>query len=50
MAFLLPGEELLGDALDVGRLDLSLVGLHDVADQSSDLFGVGDAEGGEPLG
>src|SRR5205809_4911866 len=42
-------QQLLGDALDVGRLDLALVRLHDVADEAPDLVGVGDAERGHAL-
>src|SRR6266571_6798169 len=42
-------EELLGDPFDVGGLDLPLVRLHDVADQATDLLGVGDPERGEAL-
>src|SRR5213083_786886 len=42
-------EELLGDPFDIGGLDLPLVRLHDVADQATDLLGVGDPERGEAL-
>src|SRR3989442_3049988 len=42
-------EELLGDPLDVGGLDLPLVRLHDVADHATDLLSVGDPQRGEPL-
>src|SRR5262249_1276266 len=42
-------EELLGDALDVGRVHLPLVRLHDVAHQAADLLGVGEAERAEAL-
>src|SRR2546430_5099952 len=42
-------EELLGDPLDGGGLDLPLVRLHDVAEQATDLLGVGDPERGEAL-
>src|SRR6266542_3764887 len=42
-------QELLGDALHIGGLGLALVGLHDVADQSSGLLGIRDAERREPL-
>src|SRR5262245_61396883 len=50
MAISLSREKLLGDALDVGGLDLPLVALHDVAHQSADLLEVRDAERGEALG
>src|SRR5207249_10909205 len=42
-------EELLGDTLDIGGLDLPLVRFHDVADQAPDLLSVGDLERGEAL-
>src|SRR2546427_123210 len=42
-------EELLGDPLDVGGLDLPLVRLHDVAEQATDLLSVGDPERGVEL-
>src|SRR2546426_11805652 len=42
-------EELLGDPLDIGGLDLPLVRFHDVADQAPDLLSVGDPERGEAL-
>src|SRR4029450_1724138 len=37
-------QKFLGDALHVAGLDLALVGLHDVADDPSDLLDVGDVE------
>src|SRR5438093_1970616 len=43
------GQELLGHALDVGRLDEPLVALHDVAQQAPQLLGVGDPERGQAL-
>src|SRR5712691_13426008 len=42
-------QQLLGDALDLGGLDLALVRLQDVADEAADLLGVGDAEGPHAL-
>src|SRR5262245_25543457 len=42
-------EQLLGDSLDVGGLDLALVRLHDVADEAPDLLHIRDAEGIQPL-
>src|SRR6266403_684838 len=42
-------QHLLGDPLDLGRVDLALVRLHDVADQPAHLLGVGDLERVEPL-
>src|SRR5262249_3432818 len=45
-----PGpQHLLGDPLDVRRVDLPLVGFHDVADQAAHLLGVGDLERIETL-
>src|SRR2546425_1171757 len=37
-------QQLLGNLFHIGRIDLSLVGFHDVADEAADLLGVGDAE------
>src|SRR5437667_5928182 len=37
-------QQLLGNLFHIGRVDLSLVGFHDVADEAADLLGVGDAE------
>src|SRR2546422_4747110 len=34
-------QQLLGNLLHIGRVDLSLVGFHDVADEAADLLGVG---------
>ena len=46
---MLLAEQRLGDLLDVTILNLTLVHLHDVADQSATLLDVGDAEGGHAL-
>src|SRR5712664_1622580 len=37
-------QQLLGNLFHIGRIDLCLVGFHDVADEAADLLGVGDAE------
>src|SRR2546426_7743570 len=35
-------QQLLGNLFHIGRVDLSLVGFHDVADEAADLLGVGE--------
>src|SRR5262249_27712335 len=42
-------QHVLGNALDVRRVDLTLVSLHDVSDEPADLLGVGDLERVQPL-
>src|SRR5262245_30182113 len=42
-------QQLLGDSLHRGRVDLALVGLHDVTDEPAHLLRVRDVERGQPL-
>src|SRR5438094_8097353 len=37
-------EQLLGNLFHIRGVDLSLVGFHDIADETADLLGIGDAE------